>query len=144
MKKPILILLALTAQICAAQYYTLHTNLYHTNVIAGLTTNTYAGTNFLDFTRYREGLLSLSGQSANTGSNFIGQSWQVSRDSTNWDSALLVSFQMQSHGLTFVAASTPVDWTTYGYLRPYQVWNTNSADFTNFSTGVWTKSVPRN
>jgi hypothetical protein len=143
MKKLILFVL-FTAQICAAQYYTLHTNLWHTNTITAASTNTYAGTNYLDFTRYREALLAVSGQSAGNVSNYVGQSWLTSPDSTNWDYGSVITFELRSEGTNLVLRSTPVDWTTIGYLRPYQVWNTNASDFTNVNVGVWTKSVPRN
>lgn len=144
MKKHILLLIA-SVQICGAQYYTNHNvALFSTNSIVGSFTNTYAGTNLLDFTRYRTGLLTVQGQSSGTNTNFIGLSFVPSGDATNWDYSGALTYELQFSGTNLITKTFPVEWTSYGYIKPYQTWNTNADAFTNVSVGLWTKSVPRN
>jgi hypothetical protein len=138
------LLLAITKTAAVEPYYTAYTNLYSTNTISGLSTNTYSGTNYLDMTRYRHAQVAATFSSDPGVSNWAGLSFIGSPDATNWDTATIYVVMVQAQGTNRAIGQGTFDWSTIGFIKPYQTWNTNAQAFTNFSVLTWTKTVPRN
>ena len=139
-------MLLLTALSAAAADYTYSSTntLQATNTITASTTNTYAGTNKFDATRYRAGELTVGFTGAGTASNNLVLTFVGGPDGTNWDYGQLLAFSIPAQGTNAAFWRTNLDLKTVGYLKAYQVINTNANDLTNVAVNVWTKNVPRN
>lgn len=137
MKKLLILIIGLAlfavASVTHAQTF-IRTNMQVAATITNGTTYTYAGTNFVDATRYTEvGFESrIHGNAAST--NNVVWTFRLSMDGTNWVNSPTHTWVASGAGTGYTATNFTLG--TYGFIQPYTRVSTNAENLTNTLIGV--------
>lgn len=144
MKTILAFLILCTGLTASAQFYQLKTNLTQTNVIAASATLTYAGTNYLDVTRWRSIGIVHGFDGSNTNTNTVTYSYRVGATSTNWETLPVLTLAVTSYGTNHSEFTTNIPVMGFGFIKPYQIVNACTNSLTNAFQWGQLKEFPRN
>ena len=146
MKKLITILL-LTATLAAtafSQAFQTYTNLsLDSNTVAASSTTLW-GTNYLDATRYRSLILTLSGQGSSQSTNILTLTFKAGTATNSFEQFARYALSTTVYGTNAFLVQTQLDVAGIGWLKPFQIVSAVTNTITNATLTVKAKNYPRN